>query len=140
MCLHGSFIIGTPYETLESAERTLKALSTREIILDSCSVRPLIIGKKSNGAVFESSITKDYAKYGYREMPNVLHHNIVVWENDQMNFFQAKQLSEKYHNVNTVTNSKLFAGLKYYEKEPVPPHEFLSEYKRKLFELIADQQ
>ena len=140
MCLHGSFIIGTPYETLESAERTLKALSTREIILDSCSVRPLIIGKKANGAVFESSITKDYAKFGYREMPNVLHHNMVMWENDQMNFFQAKQLSEKYHNVNTVTNSKLFAGLKYYEKEPAPPHEFLSEYKRKLIELIADQQ
>jgi len=134
MILHGSFIIGTPYETLESAENTLKALGTREIILDSCNVRPMVIGKKANAAVFESSITKDYAKYGYREMPNVSHHNMVLWENDQMNFFQARQLAEKYNDFNIVTN-----GFGFYDSEPGVPHEFLLEYKRKLLELIADE-
>jgi hypothetical protein len=94
----------------------------------------MVIGKKANAAVFESSITKDYAKYGYREMPNVSHHNMVLWENDQMNFFQARQLAEKYNDFNIVTN-----GFGFYDSEPGVPHEFLLEYKRKLLELIADE-
>jgi radical SAM superfamily enzyme YgiQ (UPF0313 family) len=134
MNLHGSFIIGTPYETIKSAERTLKALSTREIKLDSFAFRPLIIGKKANGAVFESSITKDYAKFGYREMPNAPHHNFVIWENDQMNFFQAQRLIEKYNDLQSNTGSL------FYEKEPTPPHKFLSEYKRRLLELVTDEK
>jgi len=135
MVLHGSFIVGTPYETIESAERTLKALTAQEIKLDSCSFRPLIIGKKTNGAVFESSITKDYAKFGYREMPNVSHHNMIMWENDQMNFFQANQLVEKYSITNSLRDQQFT-----YFLEPEPPHEFLLEYKRKLLELVTDEK
>jgi hypothetical protein len=133
--MHGSFIIGTPYESEESIRRTLDALISHEIKLDTVVVRPMVIGKTENGLVFESKITKDYKKFGYRAVPNK-NPFALSWENDELNSDKAQELTNMfYKNYKHISNTSLWL-----EHMPhVHSILFFSEYKKRLFELIADK-
>jgi hypothetical protein len=132
--MHGSFIIGTPYESEESIRRTIDQLISHEIKLDSAIMRTLIIGKIENGLVFESKITKDYKKFGYREVPNT-HALIMSWENDELNSAKAKELVQTFNkNYKKIPNKTWEGNMRH-----INPISFFSEYKKRLFELIADK-
>lgn len=135
--LHGNFIIGTPYESEESIRRTLDALSSNEIKLDSVAVNPLSIYKMETPTIFTSSITKDYKKFGYREMTNKTHHKLVLWENDELNFFTAWELCKQF-SQDYKTKGPKFGGYGVNSHEPSHHETFLTEYKKRLFDLIKD--
>jgi radical SAM superfamily enzyme len=131
--MHGSFIIGAPYESEESIRRTLDALISHEIKLDSVAIRPLMIGKRENGLVFESKITKDYEKFGYREVSNK-HPFVLLWENDELDFAKARELANMFQkNYKQISNTSLW----HIPINHVNPILFFSEYKKRLFELVG---
>ena len=138
MHLHGSFIFGAPYESEESIRRTINALVSHEIKLDTASVQSMRIGKMENAALFNSNITKDYKKFGYREMPNETHHNLLMWENDELNFKKAEGLvSLFWQRYEPIKKNYTYS---HGNHEPMNQVEFLIEYKRKLLELIASKK
>jgi len=69
--LHGSFIIGLPYETKETAKEWTDLLIRKETALDSISINPLylvpdyIIEGGKTSRVFFSEFDLNYKKYGY---------------------------------------------------------------------------
>jgi len=130
--LHGAFLVGTPYETVESVKQTMDDIISYKIKLDSCIFRPVMIGKTKNGSVFESKFTKDPSKYGYRSTED--ESPFMIWENDQMSFKTAvalaKSFSESYRPVNSISGQR-DANL-----ENTPSEIFLPEYKRRLFDII----
>lgn len=65
MFMHGSFIAGLPYETVESMEATYDMLQNQKIPLHSWTVRPLNIYLK-NG--FASDIDQNWKTYGYHDL------------------------------------------------------------------------
>lgn len=137
--LHGNFIFGAPHETIESVEQTIKALLSHEIKLDFCNAYPMRIGRVENEYVFQSKITKDYAKFGYREMPGTNNATEVVWENDEMNVHIAEMLAKKL-NDNYKPINGVYGGRQVLNYEALPARLFIPEYKRKLFELITNNK
>ena len=79
--LHGSFIIGLPYETKETAKEWTDILIRRETALDSISINPLylvpdkVIRSGKTSRVFFSEFDLNYKKYGYTKTD-------VSWTND----------------------------------------------------------
>jgi radical SAM superfamily enzyme YgiQ (UPF0313 family) len=110
-----AFIVGLPHETKQSFEATLKWLRTNWID-QAASANSLQIGTLEDYRASDMSV--DYTKYGYREMPeasfptyefdselgsdNLLYKSEmmskgIVWENDQMNVFEAADLAHRIH-------------------------------------------
>lgn len=100
-----SLIFGLPKETRESLMATMKWFQDNWTS-ESVIAFPLNINTMGH----LSKIDKDYESYGYRKMDPLLRKqlaeernakewdtdNFVIWENDQMNFFEAMDLTS-YH-------------------------------------------
>jgi hypothetical protein len=102
-----SLIMGLPFETKETALASLEWLEknwNRQSVL----AYPLNINLTGN----KSKIDNDYEKYGYRilknekkddifERHNIFSDDTVIWENDNMNYFDALELVNKQLGVRT---------------------------------------
>jgi radical SAM superfamily enzyme YgiQ (UPF0313 family) len=121
-----AFIVGLPYETKDSVTSTLKWLRANWID-QVASANSLQIGTLDDYR--SSTLSVDYKKYGYREMPdakfpeydfvndiekdNLLYkpemmNKGVVWENDYMNVFEAADLAKQFqHGVYMVGNHSM---------------------------------
>jgi len=91
--LHGSFIIGLPHETAETAEEWVQILINKEISLDSVSFNPLTLsslskkwmrGKYRDSKVFLSEFDRNAEKYGY-ERGSKIHQ----WKNEHWDYKEA---------------------------------------------------
>ena len=131
--IRGSFIVGTPYESEESIRRTLDALISHEIKLDSATINNLVIAKTQTEWAFNSKIGKDYKKFGYREVPGK-HPLFMSWENDELDSAKARELCKMFQtNYREIKNPDHWT----YHMRHINPILFSSEYKKRLFELVG---
>lgn len=96
--IHGSFIIGLPYETVESATETFNALMDPNFPLDSWWMYPYLLENrnlKTNN--FLSKMARNYENYGYRVIGEF--DNFYYWENDWMNSHIANDLVDHFRNT-----------------------------------------
>lgn len=99
--LHGSFIVGLPYESQKHVLQTYDMLKNQHIPLDSFVYFPLYIRRP--GAHIDSLFSTSYQKYGYEIMPNSeLKHSYlgkypecVAWQNQHMNCVEAVHLAQQ---------------------------------------------
>lgn len=110
--LQASFIFGLPYEDLDSMNRTVEYLTSKDNKLDTWQVQPLKIrnpalyNSKDSSNGFFSDIDKNFAKYGYREsnggdvlMTSRASSPILFWENDYTSFKEVDQLCESTMSI-----------------------------------------
>lgn len=104
--LYGTFIIGLPHETEEQVTNTFEMLCRQEVALHAWKFFPLCIYRQ-NQFSWSSEIDRDYAKFGYRELPVSEYtyktpghaETYVNWESDLMNFFRANQLANQFNKA-----------------------------------------
>lgn len=89
--MHGSFIIGLPYESVASIEQTHNQLLSQEIPLNSWQVQALNIRKVSLNS-YHSDIEKNYQSYGYTDLGSEGMQSIN-WANEYMTYQQAQQIA-----------------------------------------------
>jgi hypothetical protein len=93
--LHGSFIVGLPHETLDTATDTFNVLMNPGFPLDSWWMYPYLLENrnlKTNG--FLSKMALNYEKYGYRATGE--YDNYLYWENDHMDSHLAANLVDDF--------------------------------------------
>lgn len=101
--LHGSFIIGLPYETKETATEWTQMLIKRETPLDSISVSGLLLVPTDKPDMFVKHIRLHYSvfeleseKYGYRSLPDG--GDLItddLWYNDHWTKSEATEFAKK---------------------------------------------
>lgn len=95
--LHGTFIVGLPHETVETATETLELLISEDCPLDSWHVFPFyleLISKRTTE--FASRIAKDPESFGYYNIKPIENIEYQYWENDHMNHNIADNLASTY--------------------------------------------
>jgi len=107
LMLHGSFIFGLPYESVDSLKITGELLATGQTGLDSFAAKPLRLSESN----FMADLDLNYEKYGYRilEVNNVTNHKI--WENDHLNWYQAGELCDYYFHKSVENGQRRIPGL-----------------------------
>ncbi len=155
--IHGSFIVGLPYETVESATETFNTLMDPNFPLDSWWFYPYLLENrdlKTNN--FLSKMAKNYENYGYRVTGKF--DNFLLWENDYMTSQMATDLIEEFRikgqnvgrrclqPVAVFWLSGLGFDLEYALNQPIIDIDWYSvteqkkrraqEYKDKLFEVL----
>jgi hypothetical protein len=127
--LHGSFILGLPYESVESMQTTIEYLMSDKNQLDSWQIQALRLKHKdyhkNTNPGFLSDLDRNYEKYGYRptgKFDETLYSGtnerksseIMLWENDYTNFEDMRALANQTRNLSrqnkriVVTNNRLF--------------------------------
>lgn len=127
--LHGSFILGLPYESVESMQTTIEYLMSDKNQLDSWQIQALRLKHKdyhkNTNPGFLSDLDRNYEKYGYRptgKFDATLYSGtnerksseIMLWENDYTNFEDMRALANQTRNLSrqnkriVVTNNRLF--------------------------------
>lgn len=117
--LHGSFIVGLPYESSAHVVETFDRLKSRQIALDSFVYFPLYISKP--GLRRDSWFSQNYENYGYRIMKQsdqrLLYEQKfpehIAWENTHMNCMQAMDLAQSLDQESF--NFKKLGGLASFE-------------------------
>ena len=159
--MHGSFIVGLPYETESQVYDTFRRLITQDIPLHSWIFRPLRI-QEASSQLFASDIERKYTDYGYVKIGNV-YSGIVDWTSPWMSFKTAADLSDQL--MHQSRSSEFFhlegqmmftlATMPHYEydtlvhipwrefdwhrcERSVRP-EFITQYKSKLLEIVNNE-
>ena len=95
--LHGSFIMGLPFETPQTAEEWVQILIKREIALDSCSYNALTLATQNHGKglpshskMWLSEFDINAEQYGYERG-----RGIYQWRNEHWDFKIAKRFAEE---------------------------------------------
>lgn len=102
----GSFIIGLPQETQASINDTMETVLSEDCLLDSLLMATLWLKPRevtSNG--FISKIQANYEQYGYRDIGR--DRDLMLWENDHMNYHQALELQHQFWGKAYKYNDKL---------------------------------
>lgn len=100
--LHSSFIVGLPYEDINSLDETFKWCDTTGV-LDAWSTYPLNIPSQS-GMVLSSYFADNWRLYGYKKIDET---DIrIIWENKYFNTYTAEKLSAEL-NVKKYNNKKI---------------------------------
>jgi len=159
VCLHGSFIVGLPKESLTQVQKTFDLLSSGQLPLDSWVFHGLQITKTFEN-VFSSDIDKNYLSYGYTDSGTPSSQAKINWSNEHMtsdianstakNFMSAaehliKIPSQTAFNLATygldldqlmLANHKTF-DWHHIEHEVKP--KFVQQYKETLLKLVTQQ-
>jgi radical SAM superfamily enzyme YgiQ (UPF0313 family) len=142
--MHGSFIIGVPYEPVESINLTIHQLKTEEIQLTTWNVQALSIDKNPE---YGDKISASYNNYGYTidtdsidEKNNNIHNRSMYWKNEHLTYKIARDIADKANsavekdtNVHEFSFERGVSGL-------VTRQEFIATYKQQLSEIIADKK
>lgn len=160
MFMHGSFIIGLPYETIESVIATHERLISQDIPLHSWRFFPLTLDEVSK-TTFTSDFSKNWQKYGYTKVGTVS--DIYIdWVNEHMSFTQACDLVKDFmdksmasdhwyvessfaftlvtmgYDLKTVATTP-FKKFDWHHCERNVRPAFVEEYKRKLLSIIVEK-
>ena len=102
--IHGSFILGLPYESLEEFEQGIFWCHESQLV-DSWSIYPLTIPVDNNFS-FNSYFSKNWMMYGYQKI-FILNSSIIAWKNSHTNYFEAlnkSKIIEKKYTKNKKLN------------------------------------
>lgn len=139
--IHTSFICGLPEESLDSVNRTMERLLSREINADSYSFYPLGIAKSATHT-WQSAFGLNMQQYGYYEDPDDTDTDkrLIPWKNKYMTFQQAKnhveeflQLTNKSQRIKASPIQKKINGALPTEAE-LTRH--INRYKKQLHNLL----
>lgn len=156
--MHGTFITGLPHETEESCIDTFNLLQTQEFPLHSWRWGGLKI-YKSNRFAWNSDISLNYRSYGYHETSINESSDIVNWKNEYTTYESACQLSSNFNQQSNIGNimrvpnilgwsiltlgynpefitDTIYSQINFNEIEN-KKIQFMTEYKQKLFNLLA---
>lgn len=97
--LSAGFILGLPYEDLNSMNLTINMLVSRQIPLDHWTFYPLVIRSDitQHSSNYHSELDKNYTKYGYRKLG--VDGIYLDWENDYTNFKEMVQLANRTNKL-----------------------------------------
>ena len=95
VCLHGSFIVGLPKESLEQVNETFDLLRSGELPLDSWSMNGLQITKVAEN-VFTSDIDRNYLSYGYIDTGTPANQAKINWVNEHMTSDVANKIARDF--------------------------------------------
>ncbi len=138
--LLGSFIIGTPYESVESVIETNRLLCSGEFPLDQWRYTPLKIWRPTtvNKTVWLSEFDLNWEKYGYTEVDNPPDQVKIFWKNQEMDYFKASELARDFgwqmHQLKNGEASKFLAPWIESESRDV----FLPKFKKKLLDIVIE--
>lgn len=155
--MHGNFIVGLPNESKQSVIATQQRILDQDIPLHSASFSALIIFKN---LLEPSDIERNWKQYGYQEVGT--NPFIVDWANEHMSYQEALDLQRQFQikkqgilscfralyiwetqNFPEINNN--FSSFLQDIKNPSAMHHeqmkqfkqnFVTEYKKKLFEII----
>lgn len=92
--MHGLFIVGLPYESVESVTDTYNKIMSQEIPLHSTYFESLHI-MKPGMTWLQSEFDKNWQSYGYTEISKT-DTPFLNWKNDHMTFAQATELKQTF--------------------------------------------
>jgi hypothetical protein len=93
---HGSFIVGLPYEPVDSIQRTYEQIMSQHIPLDSWIFQELKIYLPEDNA-FNSEITLTPEKFGYENLGIAdSKGRYINWRNEHMDHDTAMRISREY--------------------------------------------
>lgn len=110
--LQGSFVLGLPYEDMNSMNQTINYLLGDDNRLDSWTVQALRIRPPSAGVFdgFASDIDKNYKNYGYTDTDQNVNYKsntpVMLWENEFTSFLEVDKLANQVVNSATNYNKK----------------------------------
>ena len=107
--LHGSFIFGLPYESLDSMRQTSEQLISGETGLDSWSIQALNLSP--TGRAYTSQLDRSYSDFGYTVNGIDEKKNLLIWENEHTNFYECVELASRELNNGIIAKSKKSTGL-----------------------------
>jgi hypothetical protein len=157
--MHGSFIVGLPYEDIESVTDTYQRLRSGEIPLHTYRFTGLSL-RRADNTTWSSELSRDYEKFGYTVLSE--EHDDpygMQWTNEFMDRHQSIELanqwneesqkSTNYYIPNQVSWALINYGydLDYLHKtkfhevdwsymERTKKVEFMDNYKQKLFDYL----
>lgn len=106
--LHGSFIFGLPYESVESLQQTTDLLLSGNSPFDSFNGYALHLTlPRASG--FDSELDQNYEKYGYKKLG--IRGNRINWENEHLNFDQALEMADYLNTKGQENRSRKLNGM-----------------------------
>lgn len=162
VAMHGSFIVGLPEESKESAELTSQQLIDGTIPLHSWYFNALYI-KEVDMINFNSDISLDYQKYGYEKVGMLPGTDYLRWKSKYMTVEEAFEMMHRFNaQARDLDRFKISAwdamelsnfGLEFNQLSQtpwknIPWHElehqyrpkFLKNYKEQLINLILEEK
>lgn len=156
--MHGSFIAGLPYESINHIKDTFSRLKSQDIPLHSWQYYPMII-LEPDLMSFNSDISLNYQKYGFKKIGNITP-RIINWESEYTSWKEVVELTSSFQqqsyglDVFKLEGTLIFQlstmglnidhlipttwkdfNFNYIEYQLRP--KFISDYKNKLFELLS---
>lgn len=93
--MHGSFIVGLPYESVASCQDTVEKCMSKTIPLHSFQIKGLRIRRKEM-IPWASDIDNDPAKFGYTLLPTDANSVILNWQNEHTNNLEATVMGDMW--------------------------------------------
>lgn len=119
MQTHANFITGLPTETVAELQSTVKLLESGEMPVDTWSFNALVLAQ-DQGHNWNAELAQNYAQYGYRlttlgqshkyEHTNDWDPYALPWENDQMNYESARELTQEFNTRSFAMPNRLIGG------------------------------
>jgi radical SAM superfamily enzyme YgiQ (UPF0313 family) len=135
--LHGNFIVGGPYESIEEVTNTAKMLSDGKVHLDSWKFNAMYIHPNLKTS-WPSEFDLNWAKYGYRKKDIIA--DVLIWESDYMDFYQAKELSIKFGSSEyRKSNWGHYYQMTEWYVENEDKSVFLPKYKSQLLNIVSNK-
>ena len=106
--LHGSFIYGLPYESVQSLESTSNFLLGDDNPLDSWKVQALRINPNDQtyGSDFLSDLEKNYSKYGYTILDNnQQEQDQLIWKNEHTDRHAVQKMVDEIQKQSQQTKT-----------------------------------
>lgn len=109
--LHGSFIAGLPYESIESLQRTFDSVMNGECLLDSWIFHAFsLTPKMTSDQGWSSKISLDPGSYGYFNLSKIENSNNLYWQNDHMDFYRAIEIVDEFNRIADTSTRKRITG------------------------------
>jgi len=158
------FIVGLPGETPDDLRKTSDRLISREIKLHNWQWAPLFI-ERTGTVTYTSEFGRDFEKYGYVDQTPLDSSRIVNWKSNVMTRDESTELANELNSVaqdhaglypgsmteistygkfqwkDIMKNYRKFSKLNVHNNllvEHLRP-KFMQEYKKKLFDLVAEK-
>jgi hypothetical protein len=101
IAMHANFIVGLPYETLDSVLET-KTLLEESNLIDSFIMMPLRLRSpefiKTADNTFVSEIEMNPEKFGYTLL-DIVSGVVVAWKNEHMDYYIAKKICDELQDA-----------------------------------------
>jgi len=160
--MNGNFIIGLPYESIESVTDTYQRLKSGEIPLHSYRFNGLVL-KRADFQTWTSELSRDYDKFGYTVLPEEHDDDLgMKWTNEYMDRDTAWNLANtwteeaqqnpdyrisdqlgisliNYGYDRTFLRSTKYNELDWAHIERVKKVEFMDNYKKQLFDHLENK-